>query len=52
MGPFAGDFCQDRRVLHATKLPALERQMLGYPKIEHDDVLDTVTMACEHLLKG
>lgn len=44
------DFYQMRRVVHARKFQVLEDQMLGYPKIEHDDCLDAVASGCEHLL--
>lgn len=38
-------FYHDERVLHRTKLPKLERQMMAYPKVLHDDLLDSVSQA-------
>jgi hypothetical protein len=39
------DHYQAVRVLHAVELPTLERQQLAYPKIAHDDVLDSTAAA-------
>jgi phage terminase large subunit-like protein len=38
-------FYHDERVLHRRKLPKLERQMMAYPKVLHDDLLDSVDQA-------
>ena len=37
------DHYQAGRVAHAVPLPALERQMLAWPKVSHDDVVDAAT---------
>lgn len=37
------DLYQAVRVFHATELPAVERQMVAYPAVEHDDVMDAVS---------
>jgi phage terminase large subunit-like protein len=39
------DYYQALRVFHVAELPALERQQLAYPKIAHDDVLDSAAAA-------
>lgn len=39
------DHYQALRVFHAVELPALERQQLAYPRVAHDDVLDSTAAA-------
>lgn len=46
------DYHQQGLVVYAERFDELERQMLGYPKIDHDDVLDAVAGATEHFLKA
>ncbi|MEK9810583.1 MAG: hypothetical protein VW362_09065, partial [Candidatus Nanopelagicales bacterium] len=41
---------QRGRVLHATRLPALEEQMVGFPGAPHDDMLDAVGTAVNRML--
>lgn len=43
------DFYQDLLVVHADEFAELVRQMLGYPKADHDDAIDAVCMGAEHL---
>jgi len=35
------------RIVHQKKLPALEEQMVGFPRAPHDDMVDTVSAAVE-----
>jgi hypothetical protein len=42
------DFCQKRRVTFAKVLPALEDQLLGFPRIANDDLMDA---ACASMLR-
>lgn len=44
------DFYQDRRIVHWGEFGVLTRQMFSYPKVDHDDVIDAVCLAAEHLL--
>jgi len=37
------DYYQAGRVVHVGPLPALERQMLAWPRVSHDDVIDGAT---------
>lgn len=37
-------------VVHERALPQYQRRMLAYPYTPHDDVLDVVAAACEHLI--
>jgi phage terminase large subunit-like protein len=37
-------------VRHARQLAQYQRRMLAYPFTDHDDVLDAVAAACEHLI--
>jgi predicted phage terminase large subunit-like protein len=39
-----------RPVRHIHRLPAYERRMVAYPHTDHDDVLDAVAAAIEHLV--
>lgn len=39
-----------RPVVHERPLPQYQRRMLAYPFTDHDDVLDAVAAACEHLI--
>ena len=36
---------ENERVLHWAKIPALETQMLAFPNVKHDDMVDSVTSA-------
>lgn len=44
------DWCQKRRVSFADVFPQLEDQMLGFPRLAHDDVLDSFCAAALRLL--
>jgi hypothetical protein len=48
---WALDFYQRRRVLHAKVFPALEDQLTGFPRMQHDDIADTVACGVLRLLK-
>lgn len=37
-------------VRHERPLPQYQRRMMAYPHTDHDDVLDAVAAACEHLV--
>jgi phage terminase large subunit-like protein len=39
------------RVVHAERLPALEEQMVGFPKAPNDDLVDSVGNAALRFLK-
>lgn len=39
----AHDFYKKGQVLHTKHFPSLEEQMLAFPRVPHDDVLDAVT---------
>lgn len=39
------------RVMHAERLPALEEQMVGFPKVPNDDLVDSVGNAVLRFLK-
>lgn len=45
------DLCQKRRVTFAKVFPQLEDQMLGFPRIAHDDVLDSMSAGALRLLQ-
>lgn len=45
------DFYQERKVVHADEHKTLVRQMLMYPKVRHDDVIDAVAIGVEHQLE-
>lgn len=38
----AADFYKKGKVLHTRHFPALEEQMLAYPNVQHDDLIDSV----------
>jgi hypothetical protein len=44
------DWCQKRRISFADVFPQLEDQMLGFPRLAHDDVLDSFCGAALRLL--
>ncbi len=44
------DWCQKNRVIFAEQFRQLEDQMLGFPKLAHDDVLDSMCAAALRLL--
>lgn len=44
------DFCQKRRVVFAKVFPVLEDQMLGFPKVANDDLLDSTCAGILRLL--
>lgn len=44
------NFYQRRQVAHAKALPALEEQMLGFPTLLHDDVLDAAVSGVNYFL--
>lgn len=41
---------QRGRVLHARRLPAVEEQMIAFPKAPHDDMVDAVGAGVDHFL--
>jgi phage terminase large subunit-like protein len=45
------DFYQERKVVHAAVHTTLVRQMLMYPKVKNDDVIDSVAIGVEHQLE-
>jgi hypothetical protein len=48
---WALDYYQRRRVLHAKPFPGLEDQMTGFPRMQHDDIVDAVSCGVLRLLK-
>jgi hypothetical protein len=45
------DFYQKRRVTHAKVIPALEDQLTGFPRTQHDDIADATCCGVLRLLK-
>lgn len=48
---WALEFYQKRRVTHAKVIPALEDQLTGFPRTQHDDIADAVSCGVLRLLK-
>jgi len=48
----AYDFYKKGRVKHTRHFPALEEQMLAFPRVPHDDVLDAVAGGVLYFNKG
>lgn len=48
----AADFYKKGQVLHAKHLPSLEEQMLAYPNVQHDDLVDSVATAVLYFKKN
>lgn len=48
----AADFYKKGRVLHTRHYPALEEQMLAYPNVQHDDLVDSVATAVLYFEKN
>lgn len=44
------NFYQQKKVYHDDHFPVLEEQMYGFPKIKHDDVLDSATSGILYFL--
>jgi predicted phage terminase large subunit-like protein len=48
----AADFYKKGKVLHTRHFPALEEQMLAYPNVQHDDLVDSVSTAVLYFEKN
>lgn len=48
----AADFYKRSRVMHAKHFPQLEEQMLAYPNVSHDDLVDAVATGVIYFGKG
>jgi predicted phage terminase large subunit-like protein len=48
----AADFYKKGKVLHTKHFPALEEQMLAYPNVQHDDLVDSVSTAVLYFEKN
>jgi predicted phage terminase large subunit-like protein len=48
----AADFYKKGKVLHTRHFPALEEQMLAYPMVQHDDLVDSAATGLLYFLKS
>lgn len=48
----ACDYYKKKQVLHTRFFPTLEEQMLAYPKVPHDDVVDAVASGVLYFKRG
>ena len=48
----SADFYKKGLVLHTKHFPALEEQMLAYPNVQHDDLVDSVATGVLYFLKN
>lgn len=47
----AADFYKKGKVLHTQHFPTLEEQMLAYPNVQHDDLIDSVSTGILYFYK-
>lgn len=48
----AADFYKKGKVVHTQHFPALEEQMLAYPNVQHDDLVDSAATGILYFTKG